>query len=78
MFLLGIHQLPSPDVLSLNFVITEAKASNYKKLARIYDWLAEDYMKARREDKTPCTMEDKVIALMSTFPINSKWLADHP
>ena len=59
------------------FVITEVKAGNYTKLARIYDSLADDYMKERRGDKTPFTMEDEVIELMSTFPINTKWLADH-
>jgi len=63
---------------SYNFVITEVKAGNYTKLARIYDSLADDYMKERRGDKTPYTMEDEVIELMSTFTINAKWLADHP
>jgi len=63
---------------SYNFVIMEVKAGNYTKLARIYDSLADDYMKERRGDKTLFTMEDEVIELMSTFPINAKWLADHP
>jgi len=63
---------------SYNFVIMEVKAGNYTKLARIYDSLADDYMKERRGDKTPFTMEDEVIELMSTFPINAKWSADHP
>jgi len=63
---------------SYNFVITEVKAGNYTKLARTYDSLADDYMKERHGDKTPFTMEDEVIELMSTIPINAKWLADHP
>jgi len=63
---------------SYNFVIMELKAGNYTKLARIYDSLADDYMKERRGDKTLFTMEDEVIELMSTFPINAMWLADHP
>jgi len=62
---------------SYNFVIMEVKAGNYTKLARIYDSPADDYMKERRGDKTPFTMEDEVTELMSTFPINAKWLADH-
>jgi len=62
---------------SYNFVITEVKADNYTKLKRVYDSLADDYIKERRRNKTPFTMEDEVIELISTFPINAKWLADH-
>jgi len=35
-------------------------------------------MKESCRDKTPFTMEDEVIELMSTFPIKAKWLANHP
>jgi len=62
---------------SYNFVIMGVKAGKCTKLARIYDSLADDYMKERPGDKTLFTMEDEVIELMSTFPINTKWLADH-
>jgi len=62
---------------SYNFVITEVKAGNYTKLIRVYDSLADDYIRERRRNKTPFTMEDEVIELISTFPINAKWLADH-
>jgi len=48
---------------SYNFVIMEVKAGNYTKLARIYDSLADDYMKDRRGDETLFTMEDEVIEL---------------
>jgi len=44
--------------ISYNFVITEVKAGNYTKLARIYDSLADDYLKERRRDKTLFSMED--------------------
>jgi len=59
---------------SYNFVTMEVKAGNCNKLTRIYDSLADDYMKERRG----FTMEDEVIELMSTFRINAKWSADHP
>jgi len=64
--------------MSYTFIITESKAGNCKKLACIYVSRADDYMKERHGDKTLFTMEDGAIELISTFPINSKWLADHP
>jgi len=44
----------------------------------VFTSLADDYMKARCGDRTPFTIEDEVIELISTFPIKAKWLADHP
>jgi len=49
---------------SYTFVITEVTSGNYTMLARIYDSLADDYMKERHGNKTPFTMEDEVIELL--------------
>jgi len=47
-------------------------------LAQIHNLLADDYKMERHGDKMPFVMEDEVTALMNIFPINSKWLNDHP